>query len=149
MSDAISHRGPDGEGFIAVNSQSGIITKLGGEKTPVNLPPLSNFGANANLYLAHRRLSIIDLSTAGHQPMTNTRRNVWITFNGEIYNYKSLKNELSEFNYKSNTDTEVLLYAYEKWGGGGGVLNILTEWGLLSFMMQKKIFSLAQETVLA
>jgi asparagine synthase (glutamine-hydrolysing) len=116
MSDAISHRGPDGEGFIAVNSKSGIITELGGKKTPVNLPPLSVFGTNADIYLAHRRLSIIDLSTAGHQPMTNVKRDIWITFNGEIYNYKALKNELSEFTYKSNADTEVLLYAYEKWG---------------------------------
>jgi len=116
MSDTISHRGPDGEGFIAINSQSGVVTELGGEKTPVNLPPLSNFGANANIYLAHRRLSIIDLSIAGHQPMTNARRDIWIIFNGEIYNYKSLKNELSEFHYKSKADTEVLLYAYEKWG---------------------------------
>jgi len=116
MSDAISHRGPDGEGYIAINSQSGIITELGGEKTPVNLPPLSGFGANADMYLAHRRLSIIDLSTAGHQPMTNAKRDIWLTFNGEIYNYKTLKNELSEFTFKSNADTEVLLYAYEKWG---------------------------------
>jgi len=116
MSDAISHRGPDGEGFIAVNSQSGIITELGGKKTPVNHPPLSGFGVNADMYLAHRRLSIIDLSPAGHQPMPNAKRDIWITFNGEIYNYKSLKNELSEFNFKSNADTEVLLYAYEKWG---------------------------------
>jgi len=116
MSDTISHRGPDGEGFIAINSHSGVVTELGGEKTPVNLPPILNFGANANVYLAHRRLSIIDLSAAGHQPMTNANRDIWITFNGEIYNYKSLKNELSDFHYKSSADTEVLLYAYEKWG---------------------------------
>jgi len=116
MSDAISHRGPDGEGFIAVNSLTKITTELGGKKTPVNLPYISDFGANADMYLAHRRLSIIDLSIAGHQPMTNANRDIWIIFNGEIYNYKSLKSELSEFIFKSSTDTEVLLYAYEKWG---------------------------------
>jgi asparagine synthase (glutamine-hydrolysing) len=116
MANAISHRGPDGEGFIAINSQSGSISELAGKKTPINLPPVSGFGANANLYLAHRRLSIIDLSSAGHQPMANSRRDIWITFNGEIYNYKSLRNELSEYEFKSKTDTEVLLYAYEKWG---------------------------------
>jgi asparagine synthase (glutamine-hydrolysing) len=116
MSDAISHRGPDGEGFIAVNSQSGIITELGGEKTPLTFPPLAAFGANANIYLAHRRLSIIDLSKAGHQPMANKKKDIWITYNGEIYNYKSLRNEFSEVNFISNTDTEVLLYAYERWG---------------------------------
>jgi asparagine synthase (glutamine-hydrolysing) len=116
MSDAISHRGPDGEGFIAVNSRLGTTTELGGKKTPINLPYISSFGVNADIYLAHRRLSIIDLSKAGHQPMSNAKRDIWILFNGEIYNYKSLKNELSQFIFKSNTDTEVLLYAYEKWG---------------------------------
>jgi asparagine synthase (glutamine-hydrolysing) len=116
MSDAIAHRGPDGEGFIAVSTSTGKTTELAGSKTPVQLLPLSSFGANANVYLAHRRLSIIDLSIAGHQPMANQQKNLWITFNGEIYNYKSLRNEMPEYIFKSNTDTEVLLYAYEKWG---------------------------------
>jgi asparagine synthase (glutamine-hydrolysing) len=116
MSDAIAHRGPDGEGFIAINTHLGQITELGGPRTLVSLPPLARFGANADLYLAHRRLSIIDLTTAGHQPMPNKQKDIWVTFNGEIYNYKSLKNELREFEFKSNTDTEVLLYAYQKWG---------------------------------
>jgi asparagine synthase (glutamine-hydrolysing) len=116
MSGAIAHRGPDGEGFVAINTHLDQITELGGPRTPVSLPPLTGFGANANLYLAHRRLSIIDLSTAGHQPMSNKQKDIWVTFNGEIYNYKSLKNELREFEFKSTTDTEVLLYAYQKWG---------------------------------
>jgi asparagine synthase (glutamine-hydrolysing) len=116
MSDTIAHRGPDGEGFLAVNSHTGTITELGGQKTPVRLPLVFEFGPKADLYLAHRRLSIIDLSPAGHQPMTNADGHIWITFNGEIYNYKSLKSELSEYTFKSNTDTEVLLYAYQKWG---------------------------------
>jgi asparagine synthase (glutamine-hydrolysing) len=116
MSDAIAHRGPDGEGFIAIHTRLGKITELGGPSTPVSLPPLSSFGIDADLYLAHRRLAIIDLTKAGHQPMSNKGKDIWITFNGEIYNYKALRNELSEYDFKSNTDTEVLLYAYEKWG---------------------------------
>jgi asparagine synthase (glutamine-hydrolysing) len=116
MSDAIAHRGPDGEGFAAIDICLGQVTELGGPRTPVSLPPLAGFGSNANLYLAHRRLSIIDLSPAGRQPMANKQKDLWITFNGEIYNYKSLRNELREFEFKSNTDTEVLLYAYQKWG---------------------------------
>jgi len=116
MTDAIAHRGPDGEGFIAISTATGKITELAGEKTPVRLPSLSGFGANADIYLGHRRLSIIDLSTAGHQPMANMQGNIWITFNGEIYNYRNLRNELTEFTFKSSADTEVLLYAYEKWG---------------------------------
>jgi asparagine synthase (glutamine-hydrolysing) len=68
--------------------------------------------------LAHRRLSIIDLSSAGHQPMSNLKGNLWITYNGEIYNYREIRNELSLKGYKfsSHTDTEVILYGYEEWG---------------------------------
>lgn len=118
MNDAIAHRGPDGEGFAAINSFSRAVVPLGGEKTPIRLPPLRGFRQDANVYLAHRRLSIIDLSRAGHQPMTNADETLWITFNGEIYNYKAIRSELRNdgFSFKSDTDTEVLLYAYQKWG---------------------------------
>jgi asparagine synthase (glutamine-hydrolysing) len=134
MSDTIAHRGPDGEGFLAVSTNNGKITELGGGKTPVHLPNVSEFGANANMYLAHRRLSIIDLSKAGHQPMANKNKDIWVTFNGEIYNYKSLRNELSEYNFVSNTDTEVLIYAYEKWG-----INCLKRFnGMWAFVLYDK-----------
>ena len=116
MADAIAHRGPDGEGFLAVSTQSGKITELGGKKTPLRFPSITDFGANANMYLAHRRLSIIDLSSAGHQPMSNKHKDNWVTYNGEIYNYKSLRSEFSGYNFTSNTDTEVVLCAYEKLG---------------------------------
>ena len=66
--------------------------------------------------LGHNRLSIIDLSSAGQQPMSNYNGTCWIVFNGEIYNYVELKRELSDYPYKSKTDTEVILAAYEKWG---------------------------------
>lgn len=118
MSDAIAHRGPDGEGFLAINSHNKNIYALSGKKTPVSLPDLFAFKEKANVYLAHRRLSIIDLSPLGHQPMSNRDGSLWITFNGEIYNYKSIKKELEScgVEFRSNTDTEALLYAYEKWG---------------------------------
>ncbi len=89
MTDAISHRGPDGFGH-----------KL--------------FG---NVAIGHRRLSIIDLAS-GHQPMSDATGNTWITYNGELYNYLVLKNELIDFgyNFKTSSDTEVIIYAYEKWG---------------------------------
>lgn len=66
----------------------------------------------------HRRLSIIDLSTSGHQPMEDESRNLAIVFNGEIYNYLELKNELQNKGYifKTNSDTEVLLVAWKEWG---------------------------------
>ncbi|MCG3206489.1 MAG: Asparagine synthetase [glutamine-hydrolyzing] 1 [Anaerolineae bacterium] len=68
--------------------------------------------------LGHRRLAIIDLSPAGRNPMTNEDGTIWITFNGEIYNYKELRSELESVGhrFKSNTDTEVIIHAYEEWG---------------------------------
>jgi asparagine synthase (glutamine-hydrolysing) len=91
ITDIIAHRGPDGEGFYFGNSFA--------------------FG--------HRRLSIIDLSNNGSQPMSYLEK-YWITYNGEIYNYVELKKELLALGYtfKSDSDTEVLLAAYDKWGVG-------------------------------
>lgn len=66
--------------------------------------------------LGHNRLSIIDLSPAGRQPMSNHDASRWIAFNGEIYNYLELRAELRDYPYRSQSDTEVLLAAFEKWG---------------------------------
>ncbi len=68
--------------------------------------------------LSHCRLSIIDLSPAGHQPMTNEDATVWIVFNGEIYNFPELRPELlaAGHRFRSKTDTEVILHGYEEWG---------------------------------
>lgn len=71
-----------------------------------------------NAFLAHARLSILDLSPAGHQPMPNEDGNVWIVFNGEIYNFTELRLELEglRHRFRSHTDTEVVIHAYEQWG---------------------------------
>ena len=66
--------------------------------------------------LGHNRLSIIDLSSAGRQPMSNAAGNLTIAFNGEIYNYLELRAQLSDYPYRTHTDTEVILAAFEKWG---------------------------------
>lgn len=68
--------------------------------------------------LGHRRLSIIDLSPAGHQPMANDDGGLWITYNGEMYNYQEIRDELVHlgFRFKSHSDTEVILKAYQAWG---------------------------------
>jgi len=68
--------------------------------------------------LGHRRLSIIDLSEAGRQPMSNADGNLLITFNGEIYNFQQLRRELEGLghNFRTLTDTETIIYAYEQWG---------------------------------
>lgn len=89
MTDIISYRGPDGEGFHI----------------------------HKNLAFGHRRLSIIDLST-GDQPMFSDDNSIVIVFNGEIYNYIELREELkkSGFSFKTNSDTEVIIKAYQHWG---------------------------------
>src|SRR6266487_5172676 len=68
--------------------------------------------------LGHTRLSIIDLSPAGHQPMSDSEQKLWIVFNGEIYNFQEIRNELvySGCAFASHTDTEVILQAYQRWG---------------------------------
>jgi len=93
--------------------------------------------------LGHRRLSIIDTTDAGHQPMVSQDKRSWISFNGEIYNYLALKNELILKGYVFNTatDTEVLLHGYDAWG-----MNMLTKLkGMFSFVLvdnvSKKLFA--------
>jgi asparagine synthase (glutamine-hydrolysing) len=92
MRDSLTHRGPDDAG--SWYSDEGFIA------------------------LGHRRLSFLDLSEAGHQPMTNEDGTLWLTFNGEIYNYKELRSALitKGHNFKSTSDSEVLLHGYEEWG---------------------------------
>src|SRR3989338_11091268 len=70
-----------------------------------------------NIALGNTRLAIIDLSIKGHQPMFNQDRSLCITFNGEIYNFNVVKKLLEKkYSFKSNSDTEVILHAYEEWG---------------------------------
>lgn len=90
MNKILSHRGPDDEGTY-----------------------FDDF-----IGLGHKRLSIIDLSKAGHQPMPDESKRYWIVFNGEVYNYLEIREELIKdgFKFHSNTDTEVVLKSYIKWG---------------------------------
>ena len=90
----IAHRGPDDQGFEEIEV------------------------SDCFLLLGHRRLSIIDLSVAGHQPMYSADGNFTIIFNGEIYNYRELRNELKNLSHEFSTDsdTEVLLAAWSQWG---------------------------------
>tara|TARA_B100001287_G_scaffold144355_1_gene121382 strand:+ start:12861 stop:14669 length:1809 start_codon:yes stop_codon:yes gene_type:complete len=116
---SISHRGPDGEGVVLINTLTGDYKSLMTNQTPMGVNTQSNFSnqdCKFNLLIGHRRLSIIDLTVNGHQPMFFN--NNWITFNGEIYNYIEIKNELKTNGYKFNseTDTEVILKAFDYWG---------------------------------
>lgn len=92
MADTMRHRGPDGHGvWLQADGQCGF---------------------------AHRRLAIVDLSEAGHQPMGTSDGRVWVTFNGEIYNFKELRRQLEAggHRFRSQSDTEVILYLYLEYG---------------------------------
>ena len=127
MSQAIKHRGPDGEGF-AFFSDSKSVAAYSNETPQVNRESksylfnpsiaLQNVETDFNVVLSHRRLSIIDLSESGHQPMCDITADYWITFNGEIYNYIELREELKNKGhvFVTQTDTEVVLEAYKEWG---------------------------------
>jgi len=81
-------------------------------------PDDSGIFLHKNVGLGHARLSIIDLSSAGHQPMSDSEEILHIVFNGEIYNFKEIRKSLEDLGYKfkSKTDTEVILYSYKEWG---------------------------------
>ncbi len=125
----MAHRGPDDEGYVLVRS-NGVINTFRGDRTPVGLPEARSIpgyptthidtvlDAPSMIALGHRRLAILDLSPQGHQPMCTPDWRYWIVFNGEIYNYQDLKQllEKERVSFHSRTDTEVLLYAYLRWG---------------------------------
>lgn len=121
MTKIIRHRGPDDEGFLLVNTANGNVKHCAGTDTidaiKSTTPQLNN-DIEANLALGFRRLAIIDLSPLGHQPMCNSNGDVWIVFNGEIYNYIELREELKSlgYNFKTGSDTEVIVNAYQHWG---------------------------------
>lgn len=121
MGQVIRHRGPDDEGYLLVETRSNTCKHVYGPDTVATLkgtlaPPVNDI--QANLGFAFRRLSILDLSERGHQPMSDESGRVWIVFNGEVYNYLEIREELVALGYHfySNADTEVVLKAYLAWG---------------------------------
>lgn len=93
MNDTLYHRGPDDEGVEIYSGKDGY-----------------------SIGLAQRRLSILDLSPLGHQPMHSVDKRLSIAYNGEIYNFQEIREELKDYPFKSHCDTEVILAAYLKWG---------------------------------
>jgi asparagine synthase (glutamine-hydrolysing) len=122
MSKILRHRGPDDEGFCLLSKSESNIYCKGNDSINelVNLPHIAESYqiSSHQIGFVHRRLSILDLSAAGHQPMSYYDENYTIVFNGEIYNYKELKSELLQkgFQFNSDSDTEVILAAYQNWG---------------------------------
>lgn len=118
MTDIIRHRGPDDSGFLGVHTKANKVFELIDNDSKVKGQHLSEFSNPVNLMFGHRRLAIIDVSLSGHQPMSNKGKSIWVVYNGEIYNYIELKEELKlkGYTFETNTDTEVLLASYEEWG---------------------------------
>ncbi|OQW43931.1 MAG: hypothetical protein A4S16_05460 [Proteobacteria bacterium SG_bin6] len=118
MRDTMLHRGPDGGGLWT--------------------------SADGRVGLAHRRLSIIDLSASANQPMTNADESVWVTYNGEIYNHAGLRAELTAAGHEFAThhsDTEVLVHGYSAWGIDGLVQRIEGDYGFAIWdVAQQKLF---------
>jgi asparagine synthase (glutamine-hydrolysing) len=106
----MAHRGPDDQGFLLLGRDGGV--RHGRQWTGDLVEPQAA--------LVHRRLSILDLTEAGRQPMASADGRYWITYNGEVYNYVELREELESighrFHFHTRTDTEVVLAAFAEWG---------------------------------
>ena len=123
MTDTLYHRGPDDEGYALF--YNGQVFDINNFEKDVDLSlkkyhtqnPVEDNSKIGSIAFGFRRLAILDLSSLGHQPMCYMKR-YWIVYNGEIYNYKELRSELIEsgYTFKSGTDTEVILAAYDHWG---------------------------------
>lgn len=133
MQDSLIHRGPDDAGLIILNENGRQCSE--DEKGLVGL--------------AHRRLSIIDLSTSGRQPMANEDGRIWIAYNGECYNFQKLRSDLEQCGhvFSSRTDTEVLIHGYEQWGIEGLLQQINGMFGFAIWDQNERILVLARDRV--
>ena len=129
MVDVVAHRGPDDAGYlVAETGGPGRCEPLADPQFHAISPHLATIDSEDGrrllaerpwtVFLGHRRLSIIDLSPRGHQPMSDGRGTVWVSYNGEIYNFRELRAELQALGhtFDSRSDTEVIIHAYRQWG---------------------------------
>jgi len=135
MTDILSHRGPDDAGYLFfhtgcrhgrrnVDFQLNLTDDKFKHLSEL-LPSIDNKAAQQelnshdwDLFMGHRRLAILDVTSAGHQPMSDLTKNIWVVYNGEIYNFRELREELKTRGHRfwTRTDTEVIIYAYIEWG---------------------------------
>src|SRR3989337_1468751 len=151
LNEMLSHRGPDDEGYVLINTKTNSFKACSGNSSihaiKEKYPSISQAKLNEyDLIFGHRRLSIIDLSEGGHGPMCDSSGKIWITYNGEIYNYIELRDELKSFGhaFRTESDTEVILNAYLQWG-----TDCLSKfngmWGFSIWDGYKKILFLARD----
>lgn len=124
MVKATLHRGPDDGGYVLIDPATGTIDSFAAHDSPesvreqLGVLEMATEAKTASVGLGHRRFSIIDLSAAGHQPFVSTDGTYCLVYNGELYNYVELREQLaaSGVTFRSQSDTEVVLEAYRKWG---------------------------------
>lgn len=148
MTKMIAHRGPDDEGHVLLSSNQKLLSLKPFEfrdHREIGRTFLSGY----NIGLGFRRLSIIDLSSAGHQPMSNEDKSVWVIFNGEFYNYFRYINELKQRGhiFNSKTDTEVLIHLYEDYDIDGTLERMNGMFAFALFDAKKRCLILARDRV--
>lgn len=129
MNELVKQRGPDDEGYAFFSGPAGSVCVFGGRDTPGNClnagfpyspkeRGVERIPEESFLAMGHRRLSIVDTTPSGHQPMCHSNDGAWIVYNGEVYNHVEIRKELKNHGYvfRSRSDTEVILAAYSKWG---------------------------------
>ncbi len=136
-------------GIIGFNWNDNILLNKSLKEISHRGPDASGKFTDKYISLGHRRLSILDLSASGKQPMSNESETIWIIFNGEIYNFKELKNQLKrQHNFKSETDTEILIHLYEESESPEEMLKKLN--GIFAFCIYdsiKKILFIARDCI--
>jgi asparagine synthase (glutamine-hydrolysing) len=121
MKDTLTHRGPDDSGVW--------------------------YDQDAGIYLGHRRLSIVDLSCAGHQPMVSTSGRYIIILNGEIYNHLDMRKDLGAVDWRGHSDTETLLKGFEKWGVEKALKRTIGMFAIALWDREKKTLTLARDRI--
>lgn len=139
MNMLASYRGPDGEGYWLWGGESAT-----GHFIESQLARQGN--QRGTIGLGHRRLAILDLSDAGLQPMPSNDKQIWIVFNGEIYNYLELRDELVQLGYEFHTatDTEVILAAYNQWGDNC-FIRFNGMWGIVIVDLRKRMLVFSRD----
>lgn len=147
MNKFMKHRGPDDEGYIGIYTKNGNVYHLYTKESQLKEGyDIVTFNEQVDLLMGHRRLSIIDLSPTGHQPMSYDNRKLWIVYNGEVFNYKELREELKlkGYEFKTNTDTEVILASYKEWGESC-VKYFNGDWAFAIYDKRKNIIFLSRD----